>query len=286
MHQLVIDWVKTLPAWQSDAVRRLATQPRLTDSDEAEILELLKAAHGFPSARQAQPFAMAPPAEIKKKKIRLRALKDLAGVNALAPNQTLEFLVDGMTVVYGDNGAGKSGYARVLKRACRARDASVAIEPNVFAQGAQPSPSATFELDVEGKPYTFPWPDATNPSKRIPGVAVFDSRCSSIYVDKDNEIDFLPGGLDVFDRLSQLQVELNEKIDKELNALPPLPIVFSSLTTGTSASVFAQNLSANTSISEVESFLTFPTEQREELAAVRKLLAEMNPPCQQSDSTD
>lgn len=44
------------------------------------------------------------------------------GVNALAENQTLKF-GPGLTVVYGDNAAGKSGYTRILKSACRARGA-------------------------------------------------------------------------------------------------------------------------------------------------------------------
>lgn len=35
-----------------------------------------------------------------------------------------------MTVIYGDNGSGKSGYSRVLKRACRTRDQMEAIHPN------------------------------------------------------------------------------------------------------------------------------------------------------------
>ena len=41
-------------------------------------------------------------------------------MNALAENQTLKFAA-GLTVVYGDNGAGKTGYIRILKQACRAR---------------------------------------------------------------------------------------------------------------------------------------------------------------------
>ncbi len=36
----------------------------------------------------------------------------------------------GMTVIYGGNASGKSGYARVMKRACRARDQTEPIHPN------------------------------------------------------------------------------------------------------------------------------------------------------------
>ena len=43
-------------------------------------------------------------------------------MNALARDQTIEF-GPSLTIVYGANAAGKSGYARILKRACRARGA-------------------------------------------------------------------------------------------------------------------------------------------------------------------
>jgi predicted ATPase len=45
------------------------------------------------------------------------ALRELIGVNALASDQRLSFGTPGLTIVYGDNGSGKSGYARVLKAA-------------------------------------------------------------------------------------------------------------------------------------------------------------------------
>jgi energy-coupling factor transporter ATP-binding protein EcfA2 len=45
------------------------------------------------------------------------------GVNALVDGQTLDIAAHGITVVYGDNGSGKSGYARVIKSivGCAAR---------------------------------------------------------------------------------------------------------------------------------------------------------------------
>ena len=42
-------------------------------------------------------------------------------VNALASEQPLSFEPNGLTIIYGDNGSGKSGYARLLKRIARAR---------------------------------------------------------------------------------------------------------------------------------------------------------------------
>ncbi len=45
---LIIKWaINDLPAWQSDAVRRILTQDKLTESDEEEILGMLKKVCGL-----------------------------------------------------------------------------------------------------------------------------------------------------------------------------------------------------------------------------------------------
>ena len=45
------------------------------------------------------------------------SLSDAHGVNLLADGETLAFERTGLNVVYGKNGAGKTGYARRVKRA-------------------------------------------------------------------------------------------------------------------------------------------------------------------------
>ena len=61
------------------------------------------------------------------KLIQLTSLANVLNVNALAADQVLNFDQTGLTIIYGGNGSGKSGYSRALKRACRARDQSEAI---------------------------------------------------------------------------------------------------------------------------------------------------------------
>ena len=53
--------------------------------------------------------------------VQLCQIGEAQNINALVEAQRLGFLTTGITIVYGDNGSGKSGYVRVLKRACRAR---------------------------------------------------------------------------------------------------------------------------------------------------------------------
>lgn len=49
-------------------------------------------------------------------RIELKTLKHVANVNRLVPNQTIHFCHDGITVLFGANGSGKSGYFRILNK--------------------------------------------------------------------------------------------------------------------------------------------------------------------------
>lgn len=65
--------------------------------------------------------------------VTLKSIRNVENINALAPEQTLSFCKEGMTIVYGENGSGKSGYVRILKAACRARrERAFDILPNVY----------------------------------------------------------------------------------------------------------------------------------------------------------
>jgi hypothetical protein len=132
--QEIFGWTQGLPAWQSDAVARLLAKQTLTADDLDDLFALLKLAHDIPDPKDRKPKPLTAdqiPAPIKTTtNVELRAIKNLMNVNAIAENQRLQFGATGMTIIYGDNGSGKSGYSRVLKRACRARDQMEAIHPN------------------------------------------------------------------------------------------------------------------------------------------------------------
>jgi hypothetical protein len=122
----ILSGPRLIGLWQRDAVRRLFQQDSvLSDDDFLQLYGLLKAAHGLPNPLNLSPVPLAaahlPAALQAGQTVVLKAMRDLKHVNRVAPAQILNFSPVGMTVIYGGNGTGKSGYGRVLKRACRAR---------------------------------------------------------------------------------------------------------------------------------------------------------------------
>ena len=211
-------------SWQRDALRRIVQAQKLTETDIIELTALCKrgrtdqplASDVEPKPLEANHLPANPGAGAS---VALTAVKDVSAVNNLAPGQTLSFAPVGITGVYGDNAAGKSGYARILKRACRARH-SEAILANVYGEPATAPASATLCYSTGGKeqpPET--WTDSGRPEPQphpvLSAVSVFDADCAAVHLRGKNEVAFRPFGLDVPDELGNACKQVRTLLDAE-----------------------------------------------------------------------
>src|SRR4030088_1786938 len=120
--QEILAWSHDRPAWQRDALRRLVLNGELLDDDIGSLTDICKSAYGLAEQQAVAPLTSddVPAEAAGNAPVSLLSIFHNRGVNALAEDQTLRFGPN-LTVVYGDNAAGKSGYIRILKSACRAR---------------------------------------------------------------------------------------------------------------------------------------------------------------------
>lgn len=214
----IFAWAKDCPAWQRDALRRIISSGELTQTDVAELEAMCRSL-----GKNAVPLDTAhlPAGPNAQDSVTLVSLGTLKGVNRIPSAQTIAFGASpGLTVVYGDNGAGKSGYARVLKRACRARGAVPEIHPDAYAAtGANVEPSALIEFSAGGtKSAPFTW-TANSSEKKLGNVFVFDSHSAANYLTADGAASFTPHGLDVLPKLSRACDEIRARIDGSIKSL-------------------------------------------------------------------
>jgi len=216
--ETILGWSQERPAWQRDALRRIVGKGKLDDNDIAELVSLCKQGRGGGATGiKASPFEKAhlPANPGAGASIALLAIKEVDGANILAPSQTMSFASTGLTVIYGDNGAGKSGYARILKRACRARHRGK-IHGNIYAQQPSGSATATIEYSIGGKAQPpEKWQDSEHPHATLSAVSVFDTDCASVHIGKQNEVAFRPFGLDVPDELADVCQRVKEVLTAE-----------------------------------------------------------------------
>ncbi|TJV94231.1 MAG: DNA repair protein [Mesorhizobium sp.] len=216
--ETILDWSADRSAWQRDALRRIVTAGTPNEADLGDVLTLCKKDHGAQGITQGAVVLEAahlpanPPGGAS---IALAALADVLGVNQLASAQTLAFESSGLTIVYGPNGSGKSGYARVLKRACRARKAGD-IMPDAYNPPPAGKATANFSILKDGASVpVVAWTDDGKPDAALSAISVFDRDCGSVHVQEKNEVAFRPFGLDIPDDLAGVCQALKQKLAAE-----------------------------------------------------------------------
>src|SRR5689334_19760078 len=136
LQRRIFDWSQELPGWQRGLMRKLCDGPL----DEAGRAEVLAALCDEPGAAELPPLELEnlPADEAEHGAVELRQIRNLRNVNRLAGEQVLSF-GPGLNVVFGENGAGKSGYGRLCRRVCRAAEAGEVLH-DVFDPGTAAAP--------------------------------------------------------------------------------------------------------------------------------------------------
>ncbi len=242
----ILMWSSDRPIWQRDALRRLVEKGELDETDINELTNLCKSHHGLRSRIPAAPLSShhLPQPGTEAKPVSLVSLTHHTGVNALAQHQKVEFGPQ-LTIVYGGNAAGKSGYTRILKRVCRARGAEE-ILGNVMAGSAPGRPSATIEFKVDGKVKPYQWDDRQRPDAFLSKISVFDRHCASVYLAEPTDVAFRPLGLDLFDKLADACGEVRRSLEEERSALEAQKLQFPSATAGTAVHELVTSLTSLT----------------------------------------
>ena len=278
----ILEWSATRPDWQRDALRRIVIHSVISDDDLAKLDRICRAKHGADSSKEpalsADPLAAShlPSGPGVAESISLASVGLLLHVNRIPSDQVMPFGASpGLTVVYGNNGSGKSGYARVLKKACRARGAPPAIHANVLVAASGAPATASIVIRVDGKETPLSWTDGVASDPRLANVFVFDGSSAAHYLSEDGSTSFTPYGLDVLPMLSKTCDAIGARIQKDIDTIDA---VIAAVAAGwkfdstTKVGMFVAKLSANSKRSEVDSLAGLDSAQVKRLQDLREAL--------------
>ena len=134
----------------------------------------------------------------------LASLGPVRHVDRLSPDQPpLRFAVNGITLVYGANASGKSGYCRIARQLCRSLS-PVDLRGDVYdaAASAPPEVAVAFRVGGDDQPKEeLTWCADQDPPAELSRISVFDTATARVYVDKERRIEFLPYELDLMNKL-------------------------------------------------------------------------------------
>jgi ABC-type cobalamin/Fe3+-siderophores transport system ATPase subunit len=269
----IVAWSGACPEWQRDALRRLCLQGELDGPDIDALTAICKGLDGHVVQPLDTSHVRDPAAAAVA--VVLKGVHGVQHVNALAEGEQLTFDKIGVTVVYGDNGSGKSGYARILKKACRARVArGEVIHQNIYANKTG-LPTATVEFTVNGAGQSEVWTQGKEPDPLLSAVSVFDSRAANVHVDQTNNLAYTPQPIRILTCLVQACQTIRDRLNTDARRLKdktPAAVAKPACTTGTRVGKLMQSL-AIASVDEVNALAVLSEEEKARLATLNADLA-------------
>lgn len=274
-------WANEQADWVSDAVRRVFVQGTLSATDVADMATLVKIELGIEDPKKCiakrLDIATLPAAKQAGFDVSLTAIRAPKNINAIGALEGVTFEADGLTIVYGQNGAGKSGYVRALKKACRARN-SEAIIPNVFVPPDLPSPAqACFAWRAGEKQDVCDWIDGASPPTPLSKIAVFDSHCARVFVDNQSKVSYIPYGMDVLLELATGQKAAQKLLEAERLGARFDMTKFAALNGETAVGRMWASLSRTTDPKAVEDLGKLSEDEENELNFLVKLFRDEDP---------
>lgn len=184
----------------ADKAYQLFRQEKALDERELPVVPQLNI-----EARQDE---SAPP-------LTLTRISEVHGINALLSGSVIEPHA-GLTILYGENGTGKTGYSRVFKALANSRTADT-ILGDIEADAVEEQ-SAKLEFTLGGQAQTLAWAGdrGVSPFTRM---SIFDSPAVTAHVDEDLDYVYVPVALALFKHVTAAIQAVTGHVDSAIAEL-------------------------------------------------------------------
>ena len=266
----IINWLKELNGWQTELAYRILTK-EIQDSDIVDIIAMIKSNSPFVDKTFPNIITSG-----NGNQIRLLSIESIQNIEGLAPHNPLIFEEGkNLTVIYGTNGSGKSGYTKIIKKISgkpRAKD----LNPNVFNNSSTES-KCLIKYKINGIDYSKEWFITDNSISDLSGIDVFDTNTGNGYVEQANSVAYTPLCITLFEKLSHyyLEIETILKAEKSklVKKLPSIPNEY----LGTIAEKKYNNLNNRDTESSLANILIFDESCQKRKLELKKCLEEKDP---------
>ena len=209
------NWLIKQPFWLQDATYRIYTGNVIDEKQIDRYVEMCIDQHKRKDVQYEHLSVETIRANKGNKKISILSLSEIRGVNALAEDASLQFSESGATVIYGLNGAGKSGYMRIFKE-LSGSPYEEAIQSNVYKKTKVSAPSCKVGIKNEDGKIIEEVYDLSKgiQSSVLSECDVFDTRISNAYITSSNKVSYQPFIFTVLSELASIADKISRKIDE------------------------------------------------------------------------
>lgn len=259
-------WIMTLPFWAMFVAEKIVKGEEVTD-------EIIKQAYQYFLEDSDLKEKRAKREEIDLQIIEVKdstLIEDLAllevnqvkNVNALADSQMIEFSPN-MTVIYGANGSGKTGYIRLFNNVFNSRG-DKDILPNIFGGQSKQNPTCCFKFTSNEIEYDLKYPEDKTKEEFL-YYSVFDNASARVHLDKENELFFTPKGFELFGKLIDSYSKILALLKEDIKRNTPENQYKMHFTVDSEIKQIVDKLDASTNIEKIKTLAEFNDADSEEL---------------------
>jgi hypothetical protein len=268
--QRLVEWANQQDGWARSIAAEVITTRREVSAETLTTVRDVYLVEKQLSAGETQEVPLlgddgtnADAAEV----LRLSRLRECDGVNALATGQEITFNPR-MTVLFGENAAGKTGYVRILKFLANVRSAEKII-PDIHRPSAKAVPEAVIDFTLGKTPDDLTWhgEQGVTPFTRM---TVFDSPAVALHLEDSVTYVYTPADLALFGyvhaAIGGVKALLQEEMDERRPNQNPFLTAF---TRGTEIYPKIEALSGSTNLAELETLAVVTEAERTELESLK-----------------
>lgn len=260
----LFEWIKTLPYWKQYLSATIFTEKAVSDLTVENSFQFFLQEHALSEENTALEKIDIEEIlnenivvdNIDIKEMHLLRISDFKNISAIKDGQKIE-LDPQLTVLFGENGAGKTSYIRLLNNAFQSRGEKEML-PNIYKDGEYQPPSCVFEFKYSDEVLSYQYPDQKE-EREFSIFTVFDSKSFRIHIDSKNELLFHPKDFDFFylliEGLHKVDLKLQEAITLKTRENPFSARFYSDVES--EVKQFITNLSANSDINLLDELSYF-----------------------------
>lgn len=261
------------PPWYREGVRLLLKKSELNDDDLDHLLLLIISN----PAKETEKFHLSelPIISSQEGEIFLERIEHRSGIGALCENQHINFERSGLNLVFGNNGCGKSSYARVLKTAALALDSDEQnyVIPNVFDTVSKNPDVSVFFSDRNGE--RKEWKLSESSASEINTVSFYDSEVAQNFVMRGAKVTYQPATVTLLRRLVKVSEKLNQRLSERASLVLENAGLEKSLSNGVTIERWLSDHAPFKTEDDLVGFLQFSDKEDRELAESYRKLADI-----------
>lgn len=266
----IIVWLKDCAYWLQYAGNFLLEGESISDEFANTTYELFKEDHNLKTIKAERANIVFNEIAVNTTtttagQLRLQLIKEIENVNALAKGQAIP-IDPNLTIIYGRNATGKSGYVRLLNNAFNSRG-DKKILPNVFDATTTGTPTCKFTFQSATATYDLEYP-LQKDNIEFTQFSVFDTQSARVLLEEDNKLNFTPSGFEFFEKILELYEILKTKLYTESEANKPVNEFINYFVNDNLIKTQILNLGASSNEEELKVLGTFTHDDSAKLATL------------------